>query len=128
MGDMRRIVLQATATTISAVATMLGTPIPIPGGYNYATLNLTYVNGDETSLTVYPTFLDQMGGVEAQWMEWTAAAGAKTPTVCSLSMNASGSYQYTFDITGKANMRFFEVAVGGTPTGTLVATVTLKGD
>lgn len=128
MGAMRLIALQTTAATISAAVAQLGGVIPIPDGYNWATVNLYYVKGDETSLTVYPTFLERMGGVEAQWMTWTAAAGAKTSTLNSLSMTATGSYMYTFDVQGKAHMRFFEVAVGGTPTGTLIASVTLKGD
>jgi len=123
---MKILEIQPTATTISGSGAALGGLIDLPAGHDYLTILLEYTKGDETSVEVYPFFLAKAGGIEAQWMDWTAAAGTKTATVNELSLTASGSYTYTFDVSGQALCYFYHQATGGTPTGTLKATVIVK--
>jgi len=122
-----RLVLQEVAAVVNAAATALGGLIPLPEGCDFVTIHLDYTNGDEASIAVWPTFLDRAGGIESQWMDWTVAAGNKVLTNNTLTLNATGTANFTFDVRGVGLMRFFEQATGGTPTGLLAATLTLKG-
>jgi len=122
-----RLVLRETASVVHAAATALGGVVTLPEGCDYVTIHLDYTKGDEASIAVWPTFFDRLGGIESRWMTWTAAAGNKTLTTNALTMNATGTANYRFDVGGYALMRFFELAVGGTPDGILAATLTLKG-
>lgn len=122
-----RIAQQETAAVIHATATAIGGIIPV-GEYEWMTVLLEYVNGDETHVDVYPVFLDQAGGIAAPWQEWTAAAGAKTATACTMRLAATGPYSRTFDVRGIQNVVLYEDATGGTPTGTLEVIVVLKGN
>lgn len=127
MTILRRTVLRETASVVHAAAFALGGVIPLPADVSYVTIHLNYTKGDEASIAVWPTFLDILGGIESRWMTWSAAAGNKTFTTNALTMNATGATNFTFDVTGQGIMRFFELAVGGTPSGLLAATLTLKG-
>ena len=122
----KRVVLQSPAAVVTAAATQIGGVVPLDRPYDYATIYLDYTKGDETSVDVYPRSLDILGGIDAQWMEWSAAAGNKAPTVCTLRLTATGTYEYTYNVAGKTLLRFIVDATGGTPTGTLAATVILK--
>lgn len=120
--------IQETAAVAHAVATIVGGGIIPIGEYEWMTVMIQYVKGDETSVDVYPTFLDLAGGIAAQWQTWSAAAGNKTATANTLRMTASGAYEETFDVRGKKNAVIYEIANGGTPTGTLEIIVILKGN
>lgn len=121
-------VIQA-ATTITAAETAMGTnPEILCGAYDKLTLFLDYVNGDETSVAVIAKFLWASGGTEYPHVDWTAAAGAKTATANSFTMDASANRYIVFDIRGLEIIKFYQDATGGTPTGTLAATYTMTRD
>jgi len=115
------------ATTIGGVEVAMGSIIPV-GEYEWMTVYLDYVNGDEAGVWVYPKFLNRAGGVEAQWMDFTVAAGDKVPTLNRLDLTVTGGYYATFDVRGQTLARLFNLADGGTPTGTLTAIIILKGN
>lgn len=119
-------ILKAAAVT-TAAETVMGAEIQC-GAYDTITLFLDYVNGDETSVAVIAKFLRTTGGTEYPHVDWTAAAGVKTATANSFSMNATANRYITFNIKGVEFIKFYEDATGGTPTGTLAASYTMTRD
>ena len=127
MGTARGI-LQAAATIAKTTQTLIGAEIGC-GGYNYITLFIDYVKGDETGLLVQAHMLQASGGTEYQDQSWTAAAGTKSSTANQYTATGSGNHYIIFDIRGIEFIKFTQggSANDGTPTGTLAATYTLKG-
>lgn len=120
-------VLQAAAVISKTTQTILGTEIAC-GGYEFLTVFFDYVKGDETGLTLVPSFMRTAGGTAYPFAEWSAAAGAKTRTASTYTMTATINGYITFDIRGIA---YFKITQGGTandgtPTGTIAAAYTMK--
>jgi hypothetical protein len=119
--------LQA-ATTISKTAqTLIGKVVAV-GGYEYITLFFTYVKGDETGVTLIPSVMQSATGTAHPFMEWSAAAGAKTRTASNFALTASANGYITLDVRGIAYIMFTQggTANDGTPTGTLAVSYSLK--
>ena len=98
------------------------------GAYDSLTLFLDYVNGDETSVAVIAKTLRVSEGTEYPDVAWSAAAGAKTATANSYTMDATANRVITFDIRGVEIIKFYQDATGGTPTGTLAAAYSMTRD
>ena len=123
----QRIALQETADTIDAQSTPIGGIVPI-GEYEWMTLLLEYVAGDETSVDIFPVYLDKADGIESQWSEWTEALGIHTRVAQRLRLTVTGAYEFTFNVQGHINAVIYNDANGGTPTGTLEVIAILKGN
>lgn len=111
------------AATIDAAETIIGAEFDVKN-WDYFILWLDYTKGDETGVFVYPKFLHTPAGDEHQWMSFTAAADA-TVVEHRLSLTATGKVYAVFDVRGIHQVRIFNDADGGTPTGTLQTSYTL---
>ena len=121
-------VLQTTTTIAKTTQTLIGEIIET-GYYDYLTLYFTYTKGDETGLTIVPSFLHEYTGTAHPFLEWTATAGAKTATPSTLTETVTRDGYITLDIRGHEYVQFTQggTANDGTPTGTLSASYLLKG-
>jgi len=120
-------VLQTATVLTKTTPTIMGAEIKC-AGYNTITLFLDYVNGDETGLIITPYVMYSTGGTAYQDQSWSAAAGAKTVTANTYYMTASGNHFIVMDVSGVEFVKFMQSCADGTPTGTVAATYTLKGD
>jgi len=119
--------LQATEVISKTTQTLIGAEINCRG-YNYLTLFFTYTKGDETGLTIIPSFLYETGGTVYPFAEWSSAAGAKTLTASTFTLTATTSSYITLNVEGLEIVKFTQggTANDGTPTGTLAASYLLK--
>lgn len=119
--------LQAATTISKTTQTLIGHVIAT-GGYEYLTLFFTYVKGDETGLTLVPSMMQSATGTAHPFVEWSAAAGAKTVTASTYTLTASRNGYITFDVRGISFIMFTQggTANDGTPTGTLAVSYSLK--
>lgn len=108
-------VLEAT-TAITDAETTIGT-IPV-GHLETLTLLLDYINGDETTVVVTLYFVD-IADNEYQEGVWSSAAGAKTFTANSYTMNATAKRPIVLDVSGIVKLIVKSAATGSTATGTL---------
>ena len=118
--------LQAATTIAKTTQTAIGEVAC--DGFDYLTLFMVYVNGDETGVDVQAHVEWESAGTAFQDQSWTAAAGTKTATVNEYNMTSSGSYYITFDVRGVEFIKFTQGGSNndGTPTGTLAVYYTLK--
>jgi len=120
--------LQA-ATLIGAA----GVPVQMGGVINIAdydtlTLYFTYVKGTEGGVDIYPVYHRRLGEPAYPYGEWTSAVGIKLFQRTYLRLTASGKYYVTYDVTGQNLVTIENVAVSGTATGTLAASVLMTGE
>jgi len=120
--------LQA-ATLIGAA----GVPVQMGGVINIAdydtlTLYFTYVKGTEGGVHIYPVYHRRLGEPAYPYGEWTSAVGIKLFQRTYLRLTASGKYYVTYDVTGQNLVTIENVAVSGTATGTLAASVLMTGE
>ena len=117
-----------TATTISKTTqTLIGKEIAT-GHYDFITLFFVYTRGDETGLTIIPSFMHSSEGTAYPFAEWSSASGAKTLTASTFTMTATTSGYIRLDVRGISYVKFTQggSANDGTPTGTLAATYSLQ--
>ena len=121
-------ILQAATTISKTTQTLIGKEIGC-AGYSYITLFFTYTKGDETGLTIIPSFIRTTGGTAYPFAEWSTAAGAKTLTASTFTLTATTNGYITLDVKGVDFVKFTQggSANDGTPTGTLAASYLLKG-
>lgn len=119
--------LQAATVISKTTQTLIGHVIPC-AGYERITLYFTYVKGDETGLTIIPSFMRTSTDTAHPFAEWSSAAGAKTVTSSTFTLTASRNGFITIDISGHEFIMFTQggTANDGTPTGTLAASYLLK--
>lgn len=120
-------ILQAAATISKTTETLIGQEIGC-AGYAYITLFITYTNGDETGLNIYPYFLFETADTEYQLTEWATDTGVYTNTDQLIQFAATTETYVTIDIRGVEFIKFYQGGSSddGTPTGTLAASYTLK--
>ena len=122
-------VLAVAGTVISKTTqTLIGAVIDT-SFYDFLTLHFEYNSGDETGLIIQAHTMRASDLTDvAQWQDWTAAAGAKTATVNSITPTDATPHYITFDVRGIAFMKFTQGGSNndGTPTGTYEASYTLK--
>jgi len=120
--------LQAATTIAKTTQTLIGAEIKC-AGYKFITLFFTYTKGDETGLTIVPSFMRTTGGTAHPFAEWSTAAGAKALTASTFTLTGTVNGYITLDIEGVDYVKFTQggTANDGTPTGTLAASYTLKG-
>lgn len=94
-------------------------------GYDTLTVWIDYTKGDETGVYVYPKFYRTTGGTAYAAASWSGAAGDRTITADRYYLTASGNRAIVLDVTGFEFFALFELANGGTPTGTIAAAYTL---
>jgi len=117
-----------TATTIAKTTqTLIGAEIKC-GSYDYLTLFLDYVKGDETGILVRAHFMQTPGGTAYQDQSWTSTAGTKSSTANEYTAIANANLYITFDVRGVEFIKFTQGGSNndGTPTGTLAATYAMK--
>lgn len=122
-------VLAAAGTVIAKTTqTLIGEVIDV-GYHDFLTLHFEYNKGDETGLIIqaHTARTEALADV-AQWQDWTAAAGAKTATVNTITPADATPHYVTFDVRGIAFVKFTQGGSSndGTPTGTYSASYTLK--
>ena len=119
-------VLQAATTISKTLPVLIGKVIPC-GGYDYVTLFVTYVKGDETGLILTPSLMATATGTAHQQTVWSADATA-TRTAKAYTLTASANTYITIDVTGVPYIMFTQGGSNndGTPTGTLAASYTMK--
>ena len=120
-------VLQAATTIAKTTETVVGTIIDT-GHFDYLTLFLVYVNGDETGVNVYPYLMPLSTGTETQLTDWDTTSGVYTHTAQVINFTANATVSVTIDVRG---IRFAKIYQGGsandgTPTGTLAVSYTVK--
>ena len=121
-------VLVAAGTVIAKTTqTLIGAVIDT-SFYDFLTLHFEYNKGDETGLIIQAHTQRTALLDVAQWQDWTAAAGAKTATVNTITPTDATPHYITFDVRGIAFMKFTQGGSDndGTPTGTYEASYTLK--
>lgn len=118
--------LQAATVIAKTTQTLIGQIIPC-AGYEKVTLYITYLKGDETGLTIVPSFMLTSTGTAHPFAEWSSAAGAKTITASTFTLTASANTYITLDVSGHDYVMFTQggSANDGTPTGTLAASYAL---
>lgn len=120
-------VLQAATTIAKTTPTTVGGEIDV-SQYEYISLFMDYVNGDETGLNVYVYEENEAAGTDYQDITWTDASGTLTAQVNVLYLGtASVSRKIVYDVR---KMNYIVVKQGGsnndgTPTGTLAVDYTL---
>ena len=122
-------VLAVAGTVIAKTTQTLMGEVIDTGYHDFLTLHFEYNKGDETGLIIQVhTALDGDLTDVAQWQDWTAAAGAKTATVNTITPTDATPHYITFDVRGIAFMKFTQGGSNndGTPTGTYEASYTLK--
>jgi len=119
--------LQAATVIAKTTQTLVGEIIEV-GDYEFVTLFFTYIKGDETGLTIVPSFMATSTGTACPFAEWSAAAGGKTVTSSTFLLTASRNGFITLDVRGIPYVMFQQggTANDGTPTGTLAASYVLK--
>lgn len=123
-------VLQAAATIAKTTQTKVGSAIDV-AEYDYLTLFIAYVKGDETGLNIYPYIkFGEDDATKYQFTEWATAGGTYTKTDQKLQFTASATTYFTFDVRG---IEFVEIYQGGsnndgTPTGTLAVSYLAIGE
>lgn len=120
--------LQAATVIAKTTQTLIGHVIDCHG-YEYVTLFFTYTKGDETGLTIVPSFLTSPTGTAHPFAEWSTAAGAKTLTASTFTLTGTTNGYITLNVEGVDYIKFTQggTANDGTPTGTLAASFVLKG-
>jgi hypothetical protein len=95
--------------------------------YEFLTVFLTYVKGDETGVDVILNLRHSKGGTDHPNRIWASSSGVQTSNVEKIRLAASGSYAFTWDIGGVDFVSFTQGGSNndGTPTGTLAADYTL---
>lgn len=120
-------ILQSAAviakTTQTAVGNVLATE-----GYEYLTLFLDYVKGDETGVDIVVSVLRTETGTAYPLRTWTDSGGVNTAVSQKIRLTASGSYPFMFGEL--AAFDYIKVTQGGsnndgTPTGTLAVSYTM---
>lgn len=121
------VTLQAATVIAKTVQTLVGAIVDT-AHYDYFTLYFTYTKGDETGLTLVPSFMATAAGTAHPFCEWATAAGAKTVTSSTFVLTATRSGFITLDVRGIPFVKFTQggTANDGTPTGTLAASYSLK--
>ena len=124
---MTQAILQAATVIPKTTQTLVGAEIDVTRGQKL-TVHFAYTKGDETGLKITPYFLDQLGGTKYQVNEWAATSGAWVGSPASITLTASKTASFTWDVSG---VQGFRLEVGGsnndgTPTGTFAASYTLK--
>ena len=121
-------VLQAATVISKTTQTLVGSVIGV-AGQDYLTLFFSYVKGDETGLTIIPSFMRTETGTAYPFAEWSTTAGAKTLTASTFTLTATTNGYITLDVKGVDFVKFTQggSANDGTPTGTLAASYLLKG-
>jgi len=121
-------VIQEATTIAKTTQTVMGVELAC-GHYDFLTLYLDYVNGDETGVIVKASIKQATGGTAYQDCSWTGSAGTKTVTQNEYKMTASGNHYIVFDIRGCEYISFTQGGSDndGTPTGTLAASYTMTG-
>ena len=121
------ITLQAATVIAKTVQTLVGAVIDT-AHYDYLTFFFTYTKGDETGLTITPSFQTTSTGTAHPFCEWSSAAGAKTVASSTFALTATRSGFITLDVRGIPFVKFTQggTANDGTPTGTLAASYALK--
>jgi len=126
MSTSNKNILQTATTIAKTTPTLIGHEINV-SMYNYLTLYLDYVKGDETGLNVYLYERCETGGTDYQDVDWTNSSGTVTATANNIEITASASRPIVVDCT-KFNYIVFKQGGSnndGTPTGTLAASYTL---
>ena len=120
--------LQAATVIAKTTQTIIGQEIAC-AHYDFLTLFMEYVNGDETGVIIQAHLMDTAGGTAHQDVSWTGSAGSKTPTANQYVLTASGNHYITFDIRSVEFLKFTQGGSDndGTPTGTLAASFTMVG-
>ena len=128
MNNISHGVVQAATTIAKTTQTDMGSEI-LCAHYDYITLFLQYVNGDETGVIVQAHVMPESGGTAHQDLSWTAAAGTKTATANQYTLTATGNVYIMLDVRGIEFIKFTQggSADDGTPTGTLAAQYTMLG-
>jgi len=121
--------LQATTVISKTTQTLVGAEIGCRG-YEFLTLFFVYTKGDETGLNIYPYFMQATGGTAHQFVLWSETAGVYTAEQTIYKVTVTGNYSVTFDVRGIEYVKFMQGGSDndGTPTGTLAASYTLKGE
>ena len=114
--------LQA-ATTIHATATVIGSAIDTRN-YDKMIIWLDYTKGDETGVYVIPKFLAVVSGDEHEFMEWSSAAHA-VKTARDFYLTANGKAYIVLEVEAVPQVKIYEDANGGTPSGTMQVSYTL---
>lgn len=122
MRSFSRTALQV-ATTIHATETVIDSAIDVRN-YDKMIIWLDYAKGDETGVYVIPKFLEVVSGDEHKFMEWSNAEHAEK-TERDFYLTATGKAYITLDIEAIAQVKIYEDANAGTPTGTLQVGYTL---
>ena len=120
--------LQAATVIAKTTQTTIGAEINC-AHYDYITLFMQYVKGDETGIIVQAHVMPTSGGTAHQNASWSATAGTKTATANQYTMTASANRYITFDVLGIGFIKFTQGGSNndGTPTGTLAASYTMAG-
>lgn len=125
-----------SATVVTAAETVIGGPINLKL-FNSVTIYLDYTKGDETSWDLIIKGLSATGGDEHQLMKFSESGGVITGTAVKWQFTATGKHQITLTKTGNHldNVRIpndfiklYGDATGGTPTGTVQITYSLKNN
>ena len=120
-------ILQAATTIAKTTATAVGKEINVKE-YEYLTLYIGYVNGDETGCNLYVYEENEKGGTDYQDITWSDASGTITGQVNTVYLGtASVSRHIVYDVR---KINYIVVKQGGsandgTPTGTLAVDYTL---
>lgn len=112
-------------TTQTAVGSIIGC-----AGADYITYFCTYVKGDETGLDLIVSFQRTDTSTAHPEVIWTATAGVYTLAAAKHRLTASANASFTVDVRGVDYVMLTQGGSNndGTPTGTLAASYTLKGD
>jgi len=114
--------LQA-ATTITAAEGSTGTINTAT--YSQLVVWLDYTKGDETSVAIIPKFLAVGGGDEHPYMEWSTD-DAKLRVAKTFVLSASAKAYIVLDVKAVTQVKIYQDATGGTPTGTLQVSYVLS--
>jgi len=121
MRDLQYAELQG-ATTLDATATSTGT-VNV-SGYDRLVFWVDYILGDENFAVLTPKYLAVAGGDEHEHMEWSVA-DAQLKTAKTFKLTASGKAYIVLDVKSVSQVKLYQNADGGTPTGTLQVSYTL---
>jgi len=122
-------ILQAAAVIAKTTQTAVGSIIGCEGA-EWLTIFGTYVKGDETGLDIICSFQRTPTGTAHPELVWTASGGVYTLAAAKHRLTASANFSFTVDVRGIDHVLVTQGGSNndGTPTGTLAASYTLKGD
>jgi hypothetical protein len=120
-------ILQAATVIAKTTQTAVGSVLPCES-YEYFTLFLDYVKGDETGVDVIVSALRTETGTAYPLRTWADSSGVNTASAQKIRLTATGSYPFIFGEMGSID--FLKVTQGGsnndgTPTGTLAVAYTM---